>query len=289
MQNNGVGAKHQAMKSALTFFAEDGESKMLLYENADIDRKDAPNEIINFVDYWLRVRGIIDQTLVFDSKLTTYEKLEELDRNGVKFITLRRRGEKLIENAYRLPKEKWITVDLKKPKRKHNKFKIAEEIITLPRTNLKVRQLIFKDTGRELPTFLITNNFNIPIDTLALYYSNRWLIENTISEIVEFFNLNALSSPLMLRIYFDVAFTVVADTLYKLLAHDLKRFEHSTPKIIFSDFINCRCKGKVTGNDVIIKMKKKASTPLFKSNEIFQRRYHVPWWENKQCVFDWVA
>lgn len=289
MDNNWVGSKHQSLKSALTFLAQDGESKILIYENADIERKDAPNEVMNFVDYWLRIKGIIDQTLVFDSKLTTYEKLEELDEINIKFITLRRRGKKLIENAALIPDDDWYPVDLKKPKRKHNKFKIAESEIVLPRTKLKVRQLIFKEHGREEPTFLITNNFDIPIETLALYYSNRWLIENKISEIVDFFNLNALSSPFMIRIYFDVALTVIADTLYKLLAQDLKRFEDCTPKTIFHDFINCSCKGIVQGNDVKINMKKKKTTPLFKSNELFQRSYEVPWWGNKKCSYNWIA
>jgi len=289
MDNNWVGSKHQSLKSALTFLAQDGESKMLIYENADIKRDDAPNEIMNFVDYWLRIKGIIDQTLVFDSKLTTYEKLEELDEINIKFITLRRRGKKLIENAALIPDDDWHRVDLKKPKRKHNKFKISECEIVLPRTKLKVRQLIFKEHGREVPTFLVTNNFDIPIETLALYYSNRWLIENKISEIVDFFNLNALSSPFMIRIYFDLALTVIADTLYKLLAQDLKRFEDCTPKTIFHDFINCSCKGIVQGNDVKINMKKKKTTPLLKSNELFQRSYEIPWWGNKKCSYNWIA
>jgi hypothetical protein len=45
------------------------------------------------------VKGIIEQTLVFDSKLTTYEMLEKLDIDKIRFITLRRSGKKLIEKA----------------------------------------------------------------------------------------------------------------------------------------------------------------------------------------------
>ena len=289
LENNWVSAKHQSMKSALTFLAQDGESKMLVYENTNICRKDAADEVLNFVDYWLHVKGIIDQTLVFDSKLTTYENLEELARQDIKFITLRRRGENLIERARNVPDHLWETVDLKKKKRKHNRFKIHEKIITLPRTHLKVRQLIFKDHGRELPTFLITNNHEIDCKTLALHYANRWLIENKISEIVDFFNLNALGSPFMIRIYFDVALTLVADTLYRLLAQDLKRFEDCTPKTIFSDFINCACKGMVQGDEVKLKMKKKKTTPIFKSHDAFRKSYVVPWWGNKTCNYEWMA
>ena len=288
MDDNWVGARHQRLKSALTLFAQDGEYRHLLYVNTDIDREDEPNEIMNFVDYWTDVRGIIEQTLVFDSKLTTYEMLEKLDIDNIKFITLRRRGKKLIENANNIPDEDWIKVDLKKKKRKFNKFKMHESYITLPRTNIKVHQVIFKEHGRQLPTFLITNNLEIELKTLALQYANRWLIENKFSELVNFFNLNALSSPFMIRIYFDVVMTIVADTLYRLLADDLKRFEDCTPKTIFSDFINCRCKGEVVGDEIIIKMKKKATTPIFKSNEIFQKSYPIPWLGNKRLRFEWM-
>ena len=289
MDDNWVGAKHQRLKSALTLFAQDGESKHLLYANTDIDREDESNEIVNFVNYWTDVKGIIEQTLVFDSKLTTYDILEDLDTKKIKFITLRRRGKKLIEDANNIPEKDWIKVDLKKEKRKFNKFKMYESEITLPRTNFKVRQVIFKDHGRQVPTFLVTNNRDVELETLALHYANRWLIENKFSELVDFFNLNALSSPFMIRSYFDVVLTVIADTLYRLLAKDLKRFEDCTPKTILADFINCRCIGEVDGDEIIIKMKKKATTPIFKSNDVFQKSYHVPWLGNKRLRFDWIS
>ncbi len=157
MDDNWVDAKHQRLKSALTLFAQDGESRHLLYANTDIDRGDESNEILNFVNYWTNVKGIIEQTLVFDSKLTTYDILEDLDTRGIKFITLRRRGKKLIEDADNIPEKDLIKVDLKKEKRKFNKFRMYESEIILPRTNFKVHQVIFKDHGRQIPTFLITN------------------------------------------------------------------------------------------------------------------------------------
>ena len=289
MEKNWVGARHQALKSAKTFFAQDGESRHLLYTNTDIGKNESSDEIMNFVDYWTGVKGVIDQTLVFDSKLTTYENLESLDANGVKFITLRRRGKKLIEEANNLSEHEWIKVDLKKKKRAYNKFKMYVRDIILPRTDLEVRQVIFKDHGRRQPTFLVTNNYDFELETLALHYANRWLIENKFSEIVDFFNLNALSSPFMIRIYFDVVLTMIADTLYRLLAQDLKRFEHCTPKTIFSDFINCGCKGKVKDDEIIIQMKKKSTTPIFKSSDIFRSSYEVPWFGGKKLHYEWMS
>jgi hypothetical protein len=58
---------------------------------------------------------------------------------------------------------------------------------------------------------------------------------------------------------------------------------------IFSDFINCRCIGEVVGDEIIIKMKKKATTPIFKSNEVFQKTYPIPWLGNKRLSFNWIS
>jgi hypothetical protein len=39
-------------------------------------------------------------------------------------------------------------------------------------------------------------------------------VENVIAEAVKFFNLNALSSPILVKVHFDVIMTMIADTLY---------------------------------------------------------------------------
>ncbi len=52
------------------------------------------------------------------------------------------------------------------------------------------------------------------------------------------FNLNVFSSPLMIRIHFDILWTMIANTLYYRFARDLKRFEHCLAPTIFRRFIN---------------------------------------------------
>ena len=47
--------------------------------------------------------------------------------------------------------------------------------------------------------------------------------------------------------------------------------------------------GEVVGDEIIIKMKKKATTPIFKSNNVFQKSYLVPWLGNKRLRFDWIS
>lgn len=56
-----------------------------------------------------------------------------------------------------------------------------------------------------------------------------------------------------------------------------------------SDFINCQCKGSLNDNDITVKMKKKKTTPLFKSNDVFQKSWDVPWLGNKRVHYDWMC
>ena len=96
----------------------------------------------------------------------------------------------------------------------------------------EIRQLVMKSNGRENPTFLITNDFDIPVESLVGEYARRWRVENGIAEAVKFFNLNALSSPILIKVQFDVIMTMIADTLYTMLAHKLRGFEScDAPKI----------------------------------------------------------
>jgi transposase len=70
LDNHWSGSRNKALKSAYTFIAQDAESRMPSYINADIKEGEESEEILHFVDYWISVKGIIKETLVFDSRLT---------------------------------------------------------------------------------------------------------------------------------------------------------------------------------------------------------------------------
>lgn len=128
MERVWCGSRGKAMKGAETFFAQDGESDTVLYTKADIQRSESSEQILEFLDYWLELKGVVEQTLVFDSKLTNYNILYELDRQGVKFITLRRRSQKLIAEAQALPESKWQKVYLPIPKRKYKHVSVRAKL-----------------------------------------------------------------------------------------------------------------------------------------------------------------
>jgi len=291
LKKHWAGAKNKALTGALTLVAQDSDSKLLTYCNADIKKEDAKKEIMNFVDYWIDVKGVVKGTLVFDCKLTNYKHLNELNQQDpkIKFITLRsRRGEKMIEKAEALCEDEWETIDLKVPKRKFNKIKAYEEdIYDLPGYEGKIRQIIIKDHGREKPTFIITNNWDLTVKEHVLIYTKRERIENKINELIKFFSLNALNSPIMIRIFFDVLFTMVADSLYRFLAKDIKGYKSKTPKTLFREFIDSSGDIKITEKQIIVTLRRKAHSPILKSMDIFRQTHTVPWFDNRELIFQW--
>jgi transposase len=287
LDNHWSGSRNKALKSAYTFIAQDAESRITSYINADIKKGEESQEILHFVEYWISVKGIVKETLVFDSRLTDYDVLEKFNSSDIKFITLRRRGSKLVENAFSLPAESWTEIKLDIPKRKYNKFKIFEHIIHLEKDGHPVREIIIKDHGRETPTFLVTNNFDFPIETCIELYARRWRIENKIAELVKFFNLNALSSPIVIRIFMDVMLTMVADICYRLFARDIPKFEDATPQTIFSKFIDVTGNVEVVDNEIIVQLRKNAHAPILISNPVFKKSYEIPWLNNMKLKYVW--
>ena len=194
----------------------------------------------------------------------------------------------MIQRAHNIPKEKWQKINLKIDKRKHNNIKVYEEIIdNLPGYEGELRQIIIKDHGRQKPTFMITNNKDLDIDEIIRIYAKKWRIENKISELIKFFNLNSLNSPIMIRIFFDVLFTMVADSLYRLFAKNLKGHEYKTPSTLFREFIDSPGDVKVTPNKIVVTMRRKAHTPILKSLDLYKQTHSVPWLDNRKLVFQW--
>jgi len=287
MEKVWVGAKHQSHKGANTIFAQDASSNVIVYTRSDILRKDEANEILAFVNYWKSIRKNVHETLVFDCKLTSYHILNQLSLDTIKFITLRKRYKKLIEHVKQI--DDWQRVYLPIPKRKHKYAKVYEETVQLADNFQPMRQIIIKDHGRENPTFIITNDFDLPIKDIMIVYAKRWRIEQKLGEMVGFFNLNALSSPLMIRIHFDILWTMIADTLYRCFAQDLPRFEHEQAKSIFKRFINFPGKVQFDGNEFIVKIRKRAHTPVLLKIEKLTQGVKVPWLDNRRLRIQWTA
>lgn len=282
MEKVWCGARNKAMKGANTFFAQDAETNVLLYANADVLRKDGSDEILRFVDYLKDIKGVVDETLVFDSRLTTYKVLDQLDKAGVKFITLRSRGKKLKEQTASLGPAEWTKIKLPIPKRKHQKFLVHENEVILKGCEKPLRQIIMKDHGRAESTYVVTNNRELELSTVLMIYARRWRIENKLAELINFFNLNALSSPIMVRIHFDILLSLIASFLYRRLAQDLPRFEKLLAPEIFRRFIDMPGRIRFDGHKFELQIRKRAHTPVLLGVNKLQRDIEIPWLDNRR-------
>ena len=254
------------MKGALTLFAQDAASKLILYTAADIKRDEADDQVVAFLSFWQKVQRGIKPTLVFDSKFTTYAQLSALNQQGIRFITLRRRGKNMLDAIEAL--EPWKRIHIAHAKRKYPNPLVHESFITLPDYEGDLRQLILRGNGREKPAFLISNDFDTALELLVSDYARRWRVENVISEAVKFFNLNALSSPILVKVHFDVIMTMIADTLYSMLAHKLRGFESCDAAKINRLFVKGKAKVTLTDNKITVIFSRKAHNPILRS---------VPW------------
>lgn len=146
-----------------------------------------------------------------------------------------------------------------------------------------------KDHGREKPTYVITNNKELDLALVLEVYAKRWHTENKLAELVSFFNLNALSCPLMIRIHFDILWTIIADTFYHRFAQDLRRFEDTLAPTIFKKFIDMPGRVAFDGNKFIVKIRKRAHTPILKGVEKLKNPFPVPWLNNMTIEIVWTA
>lgn len=266
LEKHWVGTRGKSMKGALTLFAQDADSKLILYTAADIQRHEANEQVLEFLSFWKSVQRGVKPTLVFDSRFTTYPHLSALNTQGVRFITLRRRGSRLLSQVDKLTP--WQRITIPHPKRKYPNPLVHESTVTLRGYQGLVHQVVIRGNGHEKPTFLITNDFDMPLALLVGHYACRWRVENGIAEAVKFFHLNALSSPILIKVHFDVAMTMIADTLYSMLAKQLRGFEHCNAPKLYRHFIQTTGVVDIRNTELTITFPRRAHNPILRA---------VPW------------
>lgn len=265
LEKHWAGARNKTMKGALTVIAQDAGSKLMLYTNADIRKNEVDNQVLEFLSFWRKVRRGVDPTLIFDSKFTTYPKLSELNDTNVKFITLRKRGGKMLDSVDKL--EGWQRIHIPHAKRKFPNPSVHESTISIKGYDGDLRQVIVRGNGHEKPAFLITNDFDTEIPLLVGNYARRWRVENSIAEAVKFFHLNAISSPILLKVSFDVTLTMIADTLYTMLARQLRGFEDCNASKLYRHFVHGKANVSVNKGVVSVAFPRRAHNPVLRAVE----------------------
>ena len=93
----------------------------------------------------------------------------------------------------------------------------------------------------------------------------------------------------MIRIHFDMLWTLVADTLYHRFAQDLPRFEQQRADSLFRRFIDMPGQISYDGQGFKVSLRKRAHTPILMGVEPLQKGVVVPWLDNRIVRYEWTA
>jgi hypothetical protein len=285
LEKHYVSSRSRSQQGILVFLARDAEQRVFRYANAGIPKAEQANEILRFLEFWKRHTGELPTELIFDSQLTTHENLSKLNQQGVFFITLRRRSRKMLGEIYSRPASAWQRITVDSLTRTFRTPRVLDEYITLPGYEGLLRQLTVIDLGHEEPTVIVTNNLHIGPAALITRYAQRMLIENNISEAIQFFHLDALSSMVGLKVDFDLQLTLMASSLYRLIARRIGReYERAQPKTIFRNLLDLSAKVEIETARVIVTIDKRAHNPYLVASGLADQPAKMPWFGNKQLL-----
>lgn len=287
LEKHYVSKRSRRQKGILAFLAQDGDHRFFCYANTNLRKNQQDDEILAFAKYWKRRTGALPGELIFDSRLTTQANLNKLNRQGIQFITLRRRGPKLLEDLARQPRGAWRRIELNGVSRLYKTPRILDRQITLDDYDGPIRQIAVMDLGHEEPTLILTNQLHRSPVKLLERYARRMLIENNIEDGVNFFHMDSLSSAVALKVNCDVHLTLMASSLYRYLAQRIGHgYETAKSAHLFRDFIDATAAIEIESNVIRIRYQKRAHNPLLMAAGFAQTEVRVPWLERRlQFVF----
>lgn len=285
LERHYIPKRGKAGPSVLTFFAQEQESRVLCYANANITRADQADELMRFVDFWHDLTGQDPQWLYFDSKLAPYDRLSKLNERGVFFVTIRRRGAALLRRLENLPAEKWRRAVIDIPKRRHTNIRFVDEVTRLRHYTGSLRQLAVRGLGREQLTLFLSNNFRETGRNLVMRYARRNLVEDGLGIAVNFFHLDCLASEVRLNVDLNATLTVLANGCYRWLGRQLRGFDRIAPKQLYRNFVETGGSVEVQAHRLVIHFDKRCHNPILREAALDRDCPPIPWLKGRRITF----
>jgi len=286
LEKHYVSRRSRRQKGILAFLAQDAHSRVFCYANGHLRKDQQNDEILRFVEFWKQRTGRFPEELIFDSKLTTYANLNELNRLGIQFITLRRRSRRLLREIAATPLSAWRRIELQGVSRLYKTPRILDREIALRDYQGPLRQLTILDLGHEEPTLLLTNQRTRTPAKLIGRYAQRMLIENNIADGVDFFHMDALSSAVAMKVHCDLQLTLMASSLYRLLARRIgSGYETAKSRHLFRDFVHATATIALGERDVTVAFQRRAHNPLLVAAGFDKTYLPIPWLGRKRLQF----
>jgi len=275
----------KAGTSVLTFFALENDSRVLCYANANLARADQAGEPMRFVEFWHELTGADPPWLYIDSKVMTYPELSRLNRRGVCFVTIRRRGSAILRRLARLPAGVWQRAVIDTPKRCHTHVRYVDERVRLPGYEGEARQLAVTGLGRDEPTLFLSNNLEQTARGLIVRYAGRNRVEDGLGQAVNFFHLDCLASEVRLNVDLDCALTVLANGCYRWLGRQLRGFEKAAAKQLYRRFVETSGLVEVEGGRLVVRLDRRSHNPILREAALDRGALPVPWLQNRVVTF----
>lgn len=293
LENNWSGKRNKALSSMLAVLAQDPDSGIIDYGDMDIMHDNESLVILEYLDFYRQTstRSKLDlKYLVFDSKFTNYENLSQLDEQDIKFITIRRRGKNILEQISKNKTYKTVRVEASGLKKRT--LKVRDETIMLrgyynkkTKQQKQIRQITITGHGKIKPALIITNDFDINTEKVVRKYARRWIVEKGISEQIEFFHLNRVSSSMVIKVDFDLTMTIFAHNMYRLFAMDIERYSGISDESIYEKFIDNNGNIEVEEDIITIELKKKRDLPQIIETMSKYEDFKYTWLENTKILF----
>lgn len=286
MEKHYVTKRSRRQKGILAFVAQDTSTQVFCYGNSDLRKDDQNEEILRFAQFWKDRSGTFPQELVFDSKLTTYRNLHQLNQWGVAFITLRRRTKPMLQDIHKVPLSAWRRIELDGVSRQYKTPRILDRKITLKDYPDPLREIVVADLGHEEPTLLLTNQLTRSAPKLIGRYAQRMIIENNLADGVDFFHMDALSSAVAMKVNLDLQLTLMASSLYRLLGSEVGNgYKKAKSRHIFRDLVDATATVEINETEVCVRFQKRAHNPLLIAAGFAKKDVTVPWLAKKRLRF----
>lgn len=291
LENNWSGKRGKSLASMLAVLAHDPDLGIIDYGDINVMHKNEHLVVLEFLDFYKKNSQKKDELkyLIFDSKFTNYKNLKILDDKDIKFVTIRRRGKKLVEQINNIQESLWKKIRVMNSDGKGRTLKVYDQNIFLKEYNDTIRQIAITGHGKVKPALIITNDFDLKVEEIIRKYSRRWLVEKSISEQTDFFHLNRISSSMVIKVDFDLTMTILAHNLYRLFAIDLERYSHLSDVRLHEKFISNSGEIKITGDKIEVKMKKKRDLPEILTIMERYKNLKISWMKNKRIVFNGLS
>jgi len=168
---------------------------------------------------------------------------------------------------------------------KKRSLKVLDEEIYLKGYEGTIRQISITGHSKIKPAIIITNDFDLKVEKTVRKYTKRWIVEKAISEQIDFFHLNLVSSSMVIKVDFDLTMSILTHNIFRLFALGLERYSHIADQKLFDKFILNSADVEIENDRINVFLKKKRNLPMILENMPKFDSQKYEWMKNLKMRF----